>query len=138
MEQRIQGIKKGWFWLIGELPEFKLEVSNGLLWWMGSWIGLAMLLGTFHNLGGPPPGRGLWRMAAHGLVPLCGLSLWCSWEKKQNLGVLLGCLATVFVLAPFVAREYNPDLTKIFKMEPIWLFSSFVPSLLTSNNPWYL
>ena len=78
-----QRIKSGWFWLIGDLPEFERSQSNGLLWWMGIWIGLAMLLGSFHNLGGPPPSRGLWRMAAHGLVPLCGLSLWYSWKEKE-------------------------------------------------------
>jgi membrane protease YdiL (CAAX protease family) len=105
--------------MMGELPSFEREVGDGLIWWVGIVAGMGMVFGEFHNLGGPPIPKGIWRLSVHGILSLSALSLWFSLERKQGRAVSI--LSMLLVLSPILFRIFWPGAPKLLRQNPLYL-----------------
>ena len=115
--------------LIGELPPpHSREERSGLLWMVGFWAFVAMVLGEFKDLRGPPLSHGAWRGMAHGAIPLIGIALWELRETRRGRASAL--LGSLLICSVFVV-QYGMTGGRIFLRETPWAVMG--PALLGSG-----
>ena len=89
-----------------------------------------MVFGEFHNLGGPPVPKGIWRLSVHGILSLAGVSLWFSLVKGRARPAAI--LAMLLVLAPILYRIFGPGAAKVLRQNPIYMGLPVSASVLLS------